>query len=210
MHDNQYYSKTNSEAFFKKYRADIERLSEVITKQYKQLHHLDDMIYDRTIDKLMKYLDKEDQSIEGTTDRILSFIRKTIVFACLELLRLRYATVEWIHQESFPEPASRHATPETEFLKNDLINRIWQVIKELPEEQQQLLRLLYASDYTTEEIAEELTITPNTLYQRNFIIFEKIIRTLEASAYFKVEDKTDQKIIRQLLICVFKKWLTYE
>jgi len=63
---------------------------------------------------------------------------------------------------------------ERELIREDIFNRIFQEIRELPPAQAELLKLIYIDDLETAEIAEKLQTTPNNIRNQKARALEKL------------------------------------
>lgn len=63
---------------------------------------------------------------------------------------------------------------ETQFIREDLFNRIYKEIEQLPAAQAQLLKMIFVEGLETDEIAKKLAITPNNVRNQKARALEKI------------------------------------
>jgi RNA polymerase sigma-70 factor (ECF subfamily) len=66
------------------------------------------------------------------------------------------------------------AEAETRFMQEDIFNRIYKEIQQLPPAQAQLLSMIYVEGMETDEIAKRLAITPNNVRNQKARALEKV------------------------------------
>lgn len=70
--------------------------------------------------------------------------------------------------------AAFEAEAEARFIQEDVFNRVYKEIQQLPVAQAQLLKMIFVEELGTDEIAEKLGITPNNVRNQKARALEKI------------------------------------
>ena len=199
------YDKSNIEEFFLDYTDYINKLSYYISNKYQNLYFQNDIVYDKTIDKILKYF-KDGKILQGEDKGIRAFINKTMSFAIYEMIKLKCSKDECINNDIIY--SSMNNDTEYKLLKNELIDNIENAIKSLNEYDKSIIKALYFDDDSYKELAKRLGITENNLYKKKYEVFEKLIRNLSPNSFINIENNVNSHELKKLIGEVINKYIT--
>lgn len=146
-------------------------------------------------DAFMAARDREEKftTVEGLK-KYLYVVTQRIALSLIKSLRYNISTdPEEMEKIS---PAEELDIKETEALYSLFIELVFEVIDNLPDRQQQIIRLQYLQNLSTEEIANQLQINQKSVQNQSLTARENILKIFKARGY-------DEYIILLLLSFIF-------
>lgn len=128
---------------------------------------------DMAQDSLSIFWQQRQRFKDASLKEVSAFLFTIVRNRCFNYLRHR-KVIDSKHQFLLDTTAGFEEVVESQLVKEDLYYRIYQEILQLPDAQQQLLKMIFVEDLSIDEIARRLGKTPNNVRNQKARALEKL------------------------------------
>lgn len=154
------------------FRSFYSRLSFLATELLGNNNQAEDMAQEA----LSVFWEKRASFAHSSMNEVSAYLFTTVRNRCFNALK--HARVKDVHHQKITQRLSEYdSLAEAKIIKEDLYYKIYLEIQALPDNQRQLLKMIFVEGLETDEIAGKLGITPNNVRNQKARALEKL-RTL--------------------------------